>query len=330
MNLSLGFRVVVNVKPSAESAEKTVLRIAAATIYRAWVNGRLVARGPARGPHGYYRVDMIDVSKELKSGKNVIAIEVAGYNANSYYVLDQPSFLQAELLQGATVLASTLGAGQPFESGILDYRVQKVQRYSFQRPFIEVYRLTPGSHRWITEADASEASPVELAPQPVKNLLPRRVLCSESTAIRPTRHVAAGRIEHHDDLPKLWKDRSLTSVGPKLKGYPENDLDLVVSSDMQKLASIGTESLDSPWQDRPGVTLAADRYHILDMGINRTGMIGAKVSCEAPTTLLFAFDEILTETTSTSADSVVSTSSATTSSEATTDSNRSSPTPFAT
>ena len=293
MNVSLGFRAVVDVK---DSGEKAVLRVAAATIYRAWINGTLVAHGPARGPHGYYRVDMIDVSDQLKPGANVIAIEVAGYNSNSYYVLDQPSFLQAELLQGSSVLASTLGEGQSFEAGVLDYRVQKVQRYSFQRPFIEVYRLSPDSHNWITEAEATLASPVKLAVQPEKNLLPRRVLFPELTEIPPTRHVSAGRVEHRDEVSKLWKDRSLTSISPELKGFPEAELDLVVSTDMQKLVSIGTGSLDKPWQDEPKLTLTTDRYQVLDMGVNRTGMIGATVSCATKTVLLFAFDEILTDT----------------------------------
>ncbi len=293
MNLSLGFRAVVKVD---DPAEKTTLRVAAATIYRAWVNGELVASGPARGPRGFYRVDAIDVSDQLKAGANVIAIEVAGYNANSYYVLDQPSFLQAELVQGPNVLASTLGEGQPFEAGVLGYRVQKVQRYSFQRPFIEVYRLTPDSLRWISEVEAAMAAPVKLAAQPEKILLPRRVLYPELTEIPPTKHVSAGRIEHLDEVAKPWKDRSLTNINEQLKGYPEAELDLVVSTDMQKLVSIGADSLDASWKDQPELSLSADRYQVVDMAINRTGMIGATVTCKEKTVLLFAFDEILTDT----------------------------------
>ena len=83
---------------------------------------------------------------------NVVAFEVAGYNANSYYLLDQPSFLQAEVVAGGKVLASTDGSGAPFDATILKERVQKVQRYSFQRPFSEVYRLAPGYDRWRTDA----------------------------------------------------------------------------------------------------------------------------------------------------------------------------------
>ncbi len=293
MNVSLGFRAVVDLK---ESTEPPMLYVAAATIYRAWLNGELVAHGPARGPHGFYRVDVIDLSPQLKPGRNVVAIEVAGYNANSYYTLDQPSFLQAEVLQGSTVVASTLGAGQPFEATLLDYRVQKVQRYSFQRPFVEVYRLSSNSQRWIAEADAVLASPVKLQPQSQKQLLPRRALLPELTRVPPTRHVSAGRIEHLDTVPTLWKDRSLTNIGPELKGFPEAELEQVVSTDMQQLVSLSTDSLTNLWEDDSQLTLTADRYHVLDVGINRTGMIGASVSCDTKTILLFAFDEILTDT----------------------------------
>ena len=108
MNLLVGFRAVVE----TPAHEKAVLRVAAATIYRAWVNGEFLGCGPARGPHGYFRVDQWDLSGKLKPGKNLVAIEVAGYNANSYYLLDQPSFLQAEVVAGDRVLASTAGEGR--------------------------------------------------------------------------------------------------------------------------------------------------------------------------------------------------------------------------
>ena len=70
-----------------------------------------------------------------------MAVEVAGYNVNSFYLLDEPAFLQAEVVCDGAVLASTAGQGAAFEATILKHRVQKVQRYSFQRPFIEYYRL---------------------------------------------------------------------------------------------------------------------------------------------------------------------------------------------
>jgi hypothetical protein len=150
MNLTVGFRAVIDAP--ADKMQKVVLRVAAATIYRAWLNGEFLGCGPARGPHGYFRVDEWNLSGKLAPGKNLVAIEVAGYNCNSYCLLDQPSFCQAEVIAGDRVLASTAGDGVPFSAHALDYRVQKVQRYSFQRPFIEVYRLTPSFDQWLRGA----------------------------------------------------------------------------------------------------------------------------------------------------------------------------------
>ena len=112
-----------------------------------------------------------------------MALEVAGYNVNSYYLIDQPSFLQAEVVAGSNVLASTAGRGHHFEAGILPQRLQKVQRYSFQRPFSEVYRLQPGYDRWRSEP-VSTFQPLKSAPY-----LP---LSNSSRAACPTRSSPCG------------------------------------------------------------------------------------------------------------------------------------------
>ncbi len=96
MNLSVGFRAVFE----PPRGKPVLLRAAASTLYRFFVNGEFKGCGPARGPHGYYRVDEWDLTRDLSAGTNVVAIEVAGYNINSFYILNQPSFLQAEIVCG--------------------------------------------------------------------------------------------------------------------------------------------------------------------------------------------------------------------------------------
>ena len=124
------------------------MRATGATLYRVLLNGHFLGHGPARGPTVSSAWTSGTLRDKLQPGVNVVAFEVAGYNVNSYYLLDQPSFLQAEVVADGKVLASTGGTGAPFIATILKERVQKVQRYSFQRPFSEVYRLAPGFDRW--------------------------------------------------------------------------------------------------------------------------------------------------------------------------------------
>jgi alpha-L-rhamnosidase len=291
MNLTVGFRTVL----AAPAPQHAVLRVAASTLYRARVNGQFVGHGPTRGPHGYYRVDEWDLSGKLGAEQNVVSLEVAGYNCNSYYLLDQPSFLQAEVLADGKVLASTAGDGVPFTAAVLEHRVQKVQRYSFQRPFIEVYRLQPNTDRWLREP-AAPWSVVECQVQPEKSLLPRHVLAPEFAVIPPLRHVAQGRIERLPTVPKLWKDRSLVQIGPKLKGYPESELAVALSTELQHLKSTQTAASDQPYRAQDELALAEQTYQILDFGANLTGFLGARVRCATKTQLTLVFDEILSGT----------------------------------
>ncbi len=288
-NLQVGFRAVIE----PENAGPVTLRITASTLYRASVNGRYIGYGPARGPHGFYRVDEWDLSKALKPGKNVVAVEVAGYNVNSYYTIDEPSFLQAEVLKGDSVLAAT-GASQSgaarFESSNLHERVQKVQRYSFQRPFSEVYRLEPGHDRWKSDPSAKlSAAACSIEPTP-RNYLPRVSPYPDFTLRARPVAVGAGAIEPDTSVKNLWKDRSLTSISAQLKGYPESELAIVPSLAMQRYRSHPDTAAQAA---KGGIDLKTSRYAILDFGLNDTGFIGATVACPEPTTLVLAFDEVM-------------------------------------
>ena len=88
MNTFTGFRAVFDKVGSGDMH----LTIAGSSLYRVYLNGKFVGHGPARGPHGYYRIDRIELAAEKLKAKNVIAIELAGYNVNSFYLLDQPAF----------------------------------------------------------------------------------------------------------------------------------------------------------------------------------------------------------------------------------------------
>ena len=150
MNLFVGFRAVFEHPGDGP----VTVRLTGASNYRVFVNGQFLCHGPARAAHGFFRIDEYDAAALLRPGTNVVAIEAAGYNVNSYYIIDQPAFLQAEIVNGDAVIAAT-GTGSPFEAAILEQRIQKVERFSYQRPFIEAYRLAPASYAWRTDPGAA-------------------------------------------------------------------------------------------------------------------------------------------------------------------------------
>jgi alpha-L-rhamnosidase len=292
LNLSVGFRAVFGAS-QPEPGTRAVLRVAAASLYRAFLNGEFVAHGPARGPHGFHRLDEWDVTARLLPGRNLLAVEVAGYNVNAYSMLDQPSFLQAELVCGGRVLASTAGAGARFTAQVLKGRVQKVQRYSFQRAFIEVWKLLPGFDRWRRQPGAA-LRPARLAAVGPKRLLPRRVPAPEFLLRQPVGAVSCGRVQTGLAVEKPWKDRSLVSIKGGYKGYPESDLELVPSLELQGIASKGVKQLDAGYDPHQPVRLAPNSFQILDLGTNLSGFPGATVTCRRSTRLYMIFDELLT------------------------------------
>jgi alpha-L-rhamnosidase len=289
-NITIGYRTIFR-RPAGNQA---TLKITGHSLYRIFLNGKFLGHGPARGPHDYYRVDEWSLNGKMKKGENLIAVEVAGYNVNSFYLVDRPPFLQAELLNSrGEVIASTGNDGAQFEGIVLNERVQKVQRYSFQRPFSEVYRLTSDFNEWRTDPK-SRLKPLENEVQPPKKYLPRRVPYTRFTKLYPTTIISSGTLATNIQPANFWKDRSLTAIGPQLGGFPEAELTCIPSLELQTVANKDSEALNIPW-DRENhlLELKGLEYRILDFGTNSSGFIGAKVEVNKKTRLFFTFDEIL-------------------------------------
>lgn len=287
-NLFVGFRAIFE----SPEGEPVVLRVAASTLYRAFVNGKFCGHGPARTAHGWFRVDLWDVTPHIKPGNNVVAIEVAGYNVNSYYLLDQPSFLQAEVTVQDEILASTAGAGAQFEAKILAERLQKVQRYSSQRTFIEVYNLSTDYARWRQEPEAVFAS-TPCAVLSERRLLPKHTSNPDFVLRSPLWHISQGKLETGLRVNNPKKNRSLTDIGPMLGGYPETELVTIPSIELQGVRNAERTNVDEPISPDTTLKLSAQTFHIVDFGTNLTGFIGAKITCRTPTHLYMVFDEIL-------------------------------------
>lgn len=173
-NLTLYFREQF----SSYFASTAYVKLTASCDYRLKVNGEFVAHGPSVAAHDFYRIDCYDIKPYLKFGTNIVALEVAGYNDDNYYLLNQPSFLQAEIEVNGKIVAAT---GKDFLAYDLKQRKQDVREFSFQRPHIEHYVLDANYNEWATMEDWAGTEPVVLAEQPEKQLLSRHVPYPEYT-----------------------------------------------------------------------------------------------------------------------------------------------------
>ncbi len=297
INLTVGFRTVFQ-KPQADKVE---LRLTCSTIYRAWLNGQFLGHGPARGPKGFFRIDQWNLTDRLQEGENLLVIETVGYNANSFYVLDQPSFLQAEIVADGQVVSATRSTesqkvavrqtGKTFEARPWKHRVQKVQRYSFQRAFVEIYRLNPETERLVHDLKVP-FEPLELAEVQSGVLLKRGVAYPDFQVRKPTAVVARGRMELNRPKEKWPVDSLVKIISPKVRGYAEADLEAIPTSELLAMQVSQFEKQDKPYQPDEPISLTQGEFEIVDMGLNTTGFIGAEVTCTEPSRFWIVFDEI--------------------------------------
>ncbi|MEZ5103517.1 MAG: hypothetical protein R2757_03395 [Draconibacterium sp.] len=287
MNLNLGFHGIFH----KDESRNIKLKITASPLYRVFLNGEFLGYGPARAAHGFSRIDEYDVSNKAKNGENIIAIEVAGYNVNSYYTIDEPSFLLAEVESDGKILLAT-GAEPGFKAFQIKERLQKVERYSFQRPFTEYYRLADNFDDWKTSAQ-KPAKTLQLAEQPAVKLLERNLLLPEFDVVSPARVYAKGPIQYLKP-EKYNKDRSLTRISDKLKGYKEDEIEVLPSQLMQEISDKTIETVSESYK-KDAIVLNKNEFTTFDFGTNLSGFIGSKISCKEPSKVIFYFDELLTD-----------------------------------
>lgn len=294
-NIFCGFKTVIDQFDVDDQKKSIILRITGASLYRVFVNGVFTGFGPARAAHGYYRMDEWNIADNSSQSPLVVAIEVAGYNINSYYLLDQPSFIQAEILVNQEVVKYTSQENSDFICGAIEGKVQKVQRYSFQRTFVECYRLKENFDSWRKNPD----------------IYLKSYKCIESAKREYLdRNITYPTFQKHNSLNIMdcgkvlivtketcFKDRSLTDIGPKLKGYKECELEIQLTREAQDIVTISTDKTVRPFCGDNGEKLIPvldeKAYLTIDFGINKTGFISSKISCKEKTTLYFLFDEIL-------------------------------------
>lgn len=280
-NISVKFAGQFN----APQNKKVVLNLTGSSLYRIILNEEFVGHGPARAAHGFYRVDEIDLSEKLCSGENNIEIQVAGYNVNSYYLLDQPSFLQAELVSGEKALLATKETGGGFKVTLMKERVQKVPRYSFQRPFTEVYNLS--KELKITDKEL-KCEKVE-----GKQLISRRIKFSDFEVRSPKTVLSTGTVETGIKQARYWKDRAVRNIGEKLGGFTEDELVTNPAIEIQEIKEKSRVNKTEKYESSKEIIFAENSFQILDLGLNNSGFIGAEINCTKPCKIYFTFDEIL-------------------------------------
>lgn len=277
--------------------KKTELQVKIATAghYAFFVNGEFVHYGPARAAKGFFRVDEFKV--DLNRDENHIAILAINHGITSFALIRQLAFLQVEISDGQEILAATGCAEKGFLAYRLTERVQKVQRYSYQRTFAEGYRLQPDFDGWRMGKPGANAISWDIEDQEEKTLLPRNLQAATFPSAPVERWIASG---NYAVVPpdNLFRDRSLlyAKENPEdeyLEGYSPEELEWTLSDDAQALKTLSIEQKQCAAPEQ--ISLQDGQFQIFALKGEKTGFLTMDVECKAGGTLYILFDELLDE-----------------------------------
>lgn len=280
INYNLCFRVII--PPSSNC----IIALSASNMYQMFVNGDFVAEGPARAGHGYYRVDEINLSEALTKEKNIICIYVDGYNVPNFYLINEPAFLCAEVVNDGNVIAATGNHG--FEAKYHSDRLRKVLRYSYQRTFTEVYNYDTHYKDYEINPDC-HFTPVKLAETDSKDFICRGIPYPNYQNVFADKIISHGKVEYAEDITNPIRDRVTVPESPS-HGFPIASLDVVSCDVAEKCICKPFNGFSKNIND---FSLGKNEFVLYAFEGEKTGFINLEVECFEKTVLIAVFDEVL-------------------------------------
>ncbi|MBE6664422.1 MAG: hypothetical protein E7602_08020 [Ruminococcaceae bacterium] len=262
---------------SLTKGKNTVLHITAQNTYQVFINGKFVFFGPSRASHGYYRVDHLPIGKYLTKKENEISVLVSGYHCHNFYLVSELAFFVCEATDGDKVFLAT--GTDAWQSYLYEQKLQKVERYAYQRPFCEVY-------------DFQTKSPLqtgEKASQKVYdnfgNTFIEREVSYPAFPYEKGTLIEGGNVQKLD-TPRPFSTWWSAQIGKSYHGFLNSELEFNSTEYVGYLDLIKSDK-------RICKTLKTDSYITYEMKCNLTGLVKIEISAKSDTTIALTFDELL-------------------------------------
>lgn len=267
-------------KTTAPKGKSTILHIAGQSTYQVFINGEFVFFGPSRASHGFYRVDRLPIGKYLTKKENEISVLVCGYHCHSFYLVSELAFFMCELSDGNKVFAPT--GTDAWQGYLYSQKLQRVERYAYQRPFCEVYDFT-------SKAPLEAGEPIEqiVYDNFDDTLIEREVSYPELPYEEKKSFIDSGKVEKRD-TPRTFNPWWLGDIGKKYDGYLPSDIEFSMTKIMDGLDLVSKN-------DAPCGEISDNSYVTIEMKCNTTGLVKLEVEAKNDTTLFITFDELLTD-----------------------------------
>lgn len=248
------------------------LSFVAKDVYNLYINGQFIQYGPARAAKGYARVETVELAPYLTQEENVICVYVQAFGTKTLcFALEQPLFAAEIRVDGK--IAYTTDDFHCFE---MTDKLQKVERMSSQRGYVEVYRMQKNREPF----DVLAFPACKLVSVEMPKLLPRNVAMSKHEKVLASLAEKGGVAL---DFTRVWENdftRQL-DTGNNLFSYTRAECDCVLSKEILAFDFI-VEDMDN------GL-----RYETYAFDRTQCGKFSLSVTAFEDAELWLAYDDIL-------------------------------------
>lgn len=270
MNVTFAFAFDVK----ANVGDTISVCVSASNLYKFFAMDQLKGYGPARAAHGYARVD----SYTFTAPEQLVFLtfEVASYRVNTSCYVNETPFFYCEIYVNGIFYANAQDA-ICYE---LTDRVQKVQKYSFERTFVEVYRMKQcRSDLYLRKTNIFPKIKLEKAPSRILQERGVKYPSLEKTVIFSK--IETGSVEVNPNKP-LFRDRTLHGISDTLLGFSYEELEDRVSDTVSQFVYT------------PCAT-GFRNYVVYDGCMEYSGLISFDIVVDQACELFVLFDEIVWE-----------------------------------
>ncbi len=246
-------------------------------MYKFYVDGALRMFGPARTAEGYCRMDKKTI--KLKKGSHRIVAIASAYNVPTFNIMKgTPYFYCNFTLEGKTYTAND------FDCYDFVVRAKNVQRYSFQRGFVEVFVQDADINAYFENPDMFGAK-LEKVCVDAPKIIARGVPYPHFYTVKANKPLESGVVVIDDTIP-CWEDRSIYQVGHMFDGYYKNELVECITDVASKFT----------YQKQTEKTqLNALEYSVYNLKRNVSGFIGLNLNVLEDADVYLIFDELLND-----------------------------------
>ncbi len=266
MNTTLAFSLDFGQK------ERFEMKIVGASLYRIYADGKFLRFGPQRAAKGYAR------ESALTGNARYLVVEVENIFAESFWVVKQEPFFACEI---QTQSGKTYDATD-FTCRLLTDRIQRVQRYSYQRGFIESYKMQK-DRRTLYVGGGVDFPVLETEETALPIVCPSYVDEPKYTLHKNPVLVEKGCVTVDAALP-VWRDRAHTLVGTALEGYKIEEWEDAPTDETSLFVYHVEEHADKKYV-----------YRTVDFSQAITGFTQLEIMAKNAGTVYVLYDELLWE-----------------------------------